>query len=856
MDRDRMFKNVRDSSKFKENADNKVIDRRSHESYINDRGRQDEKIHDNNNRQLERYRPDNKVYDPDMPIARKIESYRNGHHESGAHLSSGKSAGTEIPSGTVKYAGTSAYTGFIQEDRSAPDATRYVSPETVGRYHSQSQPIGGSKYNRVQSDSDVTMHPPAHAVSSLVSGKYNNEAHDTKISDHNQGMQNREKYDDGKKLPDDSDHRKYSSGRYEPGSHVSAKYDHAVVTATANRIEGSFDTAKINPDHGFETPSTKTETGTGIQDNYAAYLSAVRKKRGERAEVKIQDGIVTVERSYLSSVPISPNMLSKVKGHEESKNRNIKKIKGNGRDAFKKKSGNSRVKYKKKIGTGVKKANFNKIKTEAASSIINKANEEDRNEAVSASAVAIQALGGHGITGGVIPGNKKDPRYRAYMNRVNNANAKKFLEKAGITKEAEKGKAGAGAPIHKAEGKYSGIGADRLKQLSGKQEAVKRTRRIRAEQQKKILKDFRKAKEAEGRTITVFRGIKQHAIRYANKLKYFVKRNTVVIASVAAFLVMVIVVSAGFSSCAMAFTTGTGTYMGGTSDASDFDMTDTDNYFTQKEMELNERIEAIPGEYPDYDEYVYDLDDIGHEARALMAYLSAQFGSYELSSVQAELDSLFDELYKLTLTPRTEIRTRMVRKVADDGIEYDVSEEYEWKILTVTLRKKDIKEIAKVRLTDVDKKEMFDIYLDTGGAHQAFYNPFTVDWKAHVSSEFGWRVHPILGKEKFHNGIDIALPAGTEVHACSTGKVIQSYMSSSAGNYVVVQDASGYTCHYMHLSSRAVAVGDVVKHGDLIGKVGSTGRSTGPHLHLGIKDNNGEWQNPRFLLSDFVKSGP
>ena len=133
------------------------------------------------------------------------------------------------------------------------------------------------------------------------------------------------------------------------------------------------------------------------------------------------------------------------------------------------------------------------------------------------------------------------------------------------------------------------------------------------------------------------------------------------------------------------------------------------------------------------------------------------------------------------------------------------------------------------------------------------YNPFTVDWKAHVSSEFGWRVHPILGKEKFHNGIDIALPTGTEVHACTTGKVLQSYMSSTAGNYVVVQDATGYTCHYMHLSSRAVSVGDVVKHGDLIGKVGSTGRSTGPHLHLGIKDDKGEWMNPRFLLSDYVK---
>ena len=149
---------------------------------------------------------------------------------------------------------------------------------------------------------------------------------------------------------------------------------------------------------------------------------------------------------------------------------------------------------------------------------------------------------------------------------------------------------------------------------------------------------------------------------------------------------------------------------------------------------------------------------------------------------------------------------------------------------------------------------MYDIYKDTGGAHQAFYNPFTVDWSQHVSSEFGWRIHPITGKEKFHNGIDIALPTGTEVHASSSGTVIQSYYSESAGNYVVVQDETGYTAHYMHLNSRSVAVGDVIKHGEIIGTVGSTGNSTGPHLHFGVKDNTGEWINPRFVLSDFVKN--
>lgn len=78
-------------------------------------------------------------------------------------------------------------------------------------------------------------------------------------------------------------------------------------------------------------------------------------------------------------------------------------------------------------------------------------------------------------------------------------------------------------------------------------------------------------------------------------------------------------------------------------------------------------------------------------------------------------------------------------------------------------------------------------------------------------------------------------------------------MSQTAGNYVVVQDETGYTCHYMHLSVRSVKVGDTIKHGDIVGKVGSTGRSTGPHLHLGVKDAAGEWLNPRFLVSNFAQ---
>ena len=131
-----------------------------------------------------------------------------------------------------------------------------------------------------------------------------------------------------------------------------------------------------------------------------------------------------------------------------------------------------------------------------------------------------------------------------------------------------------------------------------------------------------------------------------------------------------------------------------------------------------------------------------------------------------------------------------------------------------------------------------------------FANPFTIDWRSKVTSEFGYRIHPISKVEKFHNGIDIGMPTGTEIHSCSDGIVISSTYSSSAGNYIVIRDSeSGYTLHYMHMSVRKAQVGDVVKTGDVIGLVGNTGNSTGSHLHLGIKDVSGNWINPRDVLS-------
>jgi len=116
-----------------------------------------------------------------------------------------------------------------------------------------------------------------------------------------------------------------------------------------------------------------------------------------------------------------------------------------------------------------------------------------------------------------------------------------------------------------------------------------------------------------------------------------------------------------------------------------------------------------------------------------------------------------------------------------------------------------------------------------------------------ISSGFGWRRHPVFGGRRHHNGIDIASPHGANVVAADRGSVIISAYSSSYGNYVVINHGNGMTTLYAHLSSRRVNVGTTVSRGQVIGLIGSTGVSTGPHLHFEVSVN-GSRINPTSKL--------
>ena len=112
-----------------------------------------------------------------------------------------------------------------------------------------------------------------------------------------------------------------------------------------------------------------------------------------------------------------------------------------------------------------------------------------------------------------------------------------------------------------------------------------------------------------------------------------------------------------------------------------------------------------------------------------------------------------------------------------------------------------------------------------------------------ISDEYGYRIHPILGTQQFHNGVDMAAPNGSPILAAYDGEVIAASYSPTMGNYIMIDHGDGLITIYMHASSVSVSAGTMVARGEQIGCVGSTGRSTGPHLHFSVREN-GSYVSP------------
>ena len=127
--------------------------------------------------------------------------------------------------------------------------------------------------------------------------------------------------------------------------------------------------------------------------------------------------------------------------------------------------------------------------------------------------------------------------------------------------------------------------------------------------------------------------------------------------------------------------------------------------------------------------------------------------------------------------------------------------------------------------------------------------PICVPVQGRISSRFGYRVHPVTGEFGIHNGTDIAADEGTPIYAAFNGTVEETGYTSVRGNYIILSHGSNTQTIYLHCSEIVAPEGANVRSGEIIAKVGSTGRSTGPHLHFSIKVD-GKYCNPEWLLDD------
>ena len=129
-----------------------------------------------------------------------------------------------------------------------------------------------------------------------------------------------------------------------------------------------------------------------------------------------------------------------------------------------------------------------------------------------------------------------------------------------------------------------------------------------------------------------------------------------------------------------------------------------------------------------------------------------------------------------------------------------------------------------------------------------FCSPIGSSWESRVTSEFGYRSDPFTGQASGHTGIDIAVPTGTPVRAALPGVVTTAtYNAGGYGYYVKIDHGNGMVTLYAHNSKLLVKAGDTVEAGDMVSLSGSTGRSTGPHLHFEVRVN-GQRVNPRSYL--------
>lgn len=156
--------------------------------------------------------------------------------------------------------------------------------------------------------------------------------------------------------------------------------------------------------------------------------------------------------------------------------------------------------------------------------------------------------------------------------------------------------------------------------------------------------------------------------------------------------------------------------------------------------------------------------------------------------------------------------------------------------------------IAEAALAAVDDATRAAALAATSSTDEVFALPVR---EADITSPFGMRRHPISGRRRMHRGVDFRGERGTPVYATASGRAVMAgYCDRGTGNCIVIDHPGGWRSQYFHLDEVHIPVNSVVRQGQHIGDIGSTGRSTGPHLHFQIGRVGGEARDPMTLIGE------
>ncbi len=349
-------------------------------------------------------------------------------------------------------------------------------------------------------------------------------------------------------------------------------------------------------------------------------------------------------------------------------------------------------------------------------------------------------------------------------------------------------------------------------------------------QKQKIKRQYAKAAREAKRTAKRAQAAGSYTAKAAKVLAGFVRRHPVAMGIILLlFLFFAVLLSMGGLASSMGGS-GLGGVLGGAYLAENADIEGAEIAYTEWETDLREEIENVETDRPDYDEYRYEIEEIGHDPHILMSFLTAEYLNYTYADIADDLRVIFDEQYVLTYTETVETRYADPDDSDDDGDR----EPYDWKILTVKLEVTPLAEVIANHM-DAEVQSHYEVLLETRGGRQYAGSPFAFDWTPYITSYYGWRPDPFTGEKSFHNGIDVGVAVGTPIIAAHDGVVTQVVNGTTGyGKQITVEGENGVSTRYAHCDAILATVGQEVAQGDVIAASGDTGNSTGPHLHFEV----------------------